>query len=437
MKKFTFFIIAILFFIIVHCTLKTENCMCQWYQITLPVSGIVDKMQFINQNSGWATVYQNSYVYALIRTTNKGLNWTIIYSDSAKVKKFQFINDTIGYSTGKSNGNYLISKTTNKGYNWTIIRSSVSDVDNGFYMINKDTGWVSIFRYPNSYILRTNNGFQTLDEISTGFGNGPSTLYFFKEKYNGEYCGYVLNPLNLYKTTNSGYNWQYISCNEDGNTKSFSFINKDTGWVVFNSSTGNNSKILFTTNSGINWTLQYSYPMFYGLGNLQALNKNIIYCGAILFYNIILKTTNSGLNWGSQTSQINSNDNLYLVDTALGFSWSNSEVARTYNGGGIINSIVNISDSKLNSYLLKQNYPNPFNPVTQINFELPKDGRVKLVIYDILGREINTLVNELKQAGRYTVEFNGTQYASGIYFYRIQVEDGKSFTSVKKMVLLK
>jgi len=70
--------------------------MCQWYQITLPVSGIVDKMQFINQNSGWATVYQNSYVYALIRTTNKGLNWTIIYSDSAKVKKFQFINDTIG-----------------------------------------------------------------------------------------------------------------------------------------------------------------------------------------------------------------------------------------------------------------------------------------------------------------------------------------------------
>ncbi|MFA5404180.1 MAG: T9SS type A sorting domain-containing protein, partial [Ignavibacteria bacterium] len=71
------------------------------------------------------------------------------------------------------------------------------------------------------------------------------------------------------------------------------------------------------------------------------------------------------------------------------------------------------------------------------NYELPKDGRVKLVIYDILGREIKTLINELKQAGRYTIEFNGNNYASGVYFYRILVEDGKSYTAVKKMVLIK
>jgi len=90
------------------------------------------------------------------------------------------------------------------------------------------------------------------------------------------------------------------------------------------------------------------------------------------------------------------------------------------------------------TYSLSQNYPNPFNPVTKINFELPKDGRVKLVIYDVLGREMKSLVNnEFKSAGRYTVEFNGSQFASGVYFYRIQVEGGKGFTSVKKMVLVK
>ena len=88
-------------------------------------------------------------------------------------------------------------------------------------------------------------------------------------------------------------------------------------------------------------------------------------------------------------------------------------------------------------YSLSQNYPNPFNPVTKINYELPKDGKVKLVIYDILGREIKTLANEIKQAGKYTVEFNGSQLASGVYFYRIQVEGGKSYTAVKKMVLIK
>ncbi|MCX6164847.1 MAG: T9SS type A sorting domain-containing protein, partial [Ignavibacteriae bacterium] len=89
------------------------------------------------------------------------------------------------------------------------------------------------------------------------------------------------------------------------------------------------------------------------------------------------------------------------------------------------------------TYNLSQNYPNPFNPVTKINYELPKDGRVKLVIYDILGREIKSLVNELKQAGRYTVEFNGNNYASGVYFYRIQVEGGKTYTAVKKMLMIK
>ena len=89
-------------------------------------------------------------------------------------------------------------------------------------------------------------------------------------------------------------------------------------------------------------------------------------------------------------------------------------------------------------YNLYQNFPNPFNPNTKINYDLPKDGKVKLVIYDILGREMKLLVNnEFKQAGRYTAEFNGNQFASGIYFYRIQVEGGKSYTAVKKMALIK
>ena len=86
------------------------------------------------------------------------------------------------------------------------------------------------------------------------------------------------------------------------------------------------------------------------------------------------------------------------------------------------------------SYGLSQNYPNPFNPVTKINYEIPKEGKVKLMIYDVLGREVKTLVNEVKQAGKYTVEFNGHNYASGVYFYKIEV--GK-FTEVKRMVLVK
>ena len=89
-------------------------------------------------------------------------------------------------------------------------------------------------------------------------------------------------------------------------------------------------------------------------------------------------------------------------------------------------------------YSLSQNYPNPFNPTTTINYDLPKDGNVKLIIYDILGREVSKLVNnEFKVAGRYSVVFDGSSLSSGIYFYRIEVNNGKDFMKVKRMVLVK
>jgi len=92
-------------------------------------------------------------------------------------------------------------------------------------------------------------------------------------------------------------------------------------------------------------------------------------------------------------------------------------------------------------YDLSQNYPNPFNPTTKINFDLPNDSKVELRIYDMLGREVSTLVNEVKTAGYYTVEFNVSTFASGTYFYRLNVNDpnGRAgdFSMVKKLVILK
>lgn len=85
-------------------------------------------------------------------------------------------------------------------------------------------------------------------------------------------------------------------------------------------------------------------------------------------------------------------------------------------------------------FSLEQNYPNPFNPATNIKFSIPKQELVKLVVYDILGKEVVTLVNENMSPGIYKVDFNGSAYASGIYFYRIE---SASFTDVKKMILIK
>jgi len=85
-------------------------------------------------------------------------------------------------------------------------------------------------------------------------------------------------------------------------------------------------------------------------------------------------------------------------------------------------------------YNLDQNYPNPFNPSTTINFQIPSQSFVSLKIYDVLGNEIKTLVNKVKPAGLYDIEFDGSSLPSGIYLYKLQTPN---FTQTKKMILLK
>jgi hypothetical protein len=85
-------------------------------------------------------------------------------------------------------------------------------------------------------------------------------------------------------------------------------------------------------------------------------------------------------------------------------------------------------------YALEQNFPNPFNPVTKINFAIPRQGHVTLKIYDVTGREVVTLADEIMTSGFYTKEFNGGNFASGVYFYRIE---SSGFIQTKKMLLIK
>lgn len=146
------------------------------------------------------------------------------------------------------------------------------------------------------------------------------------------------------------------------------------------------------------------------------------------YVQLVLDSTS--LNPGDGDYQI---CNVYSPDEYYGGDGDNSNTHRRYvhfekgNNHSNVNSIPKV-------YSLSQNYPNPFNPVTNIKYQLPKDGFVTLKIYDITGREIARLVNEQKQAGFYAVQFDGNSLASGVYFYRLQTGD---FVQVKKMVLIK
>ncbi|MFW9952195.1 MAG: T9SS type A sorting domain-containing protein [Candidatus Thorarchaeota archaeon] len=104
----------------------------------------------------------------------------------------------------------------------------------------------------------------------------------------------------------------------------------------------------------------------------------------------------------------------------------------------LIDKIITSNNFEINSlpssYLLSQNYPNPFNPSTIINYQIPEINFVTLKVFNALGNEITTLVNEEKPVGEYEVNFNGSELPSGVYFYRIQAGD---FIETKKMILIK
>ncbi len=108
--------------------------------------------------------------------------------------------------------------------------------------------------------------------------------------------------------------------------------------------------------------------------------------------------------------------------------WMNQNVS------GLLITSINNNEYKPSSFLLKQNYPNPFNPITKIQYEIPVEGKVSINVFDILGREIKTLLNKYLKPGKYEIEWNADNFVSGIYFYQLKAN---SFIQTKKMILLK
>ncbi|MBK8552644.1 MAG: T9SS type A sorting domain-containing protein [Ignavibacteria bacterium] len=166
----------------------------------------------------------------------------------------------------------------------------------------------------------------------------------------------------------------------------------------------------------------YAYAQYTTVGtNIDSLIVNVSTDGGQTFPFEIFRKGGLGLSTAPQTTTF--------------FIPQNSTQWQSFKSS--LNNIVSVSSELSNipsKFLLNQNYPNPFNPVTTISYNLPAGGFVKLKVFDILGKEIMTLVNENQVPGVHKAEFNASNLSSGIYFYRI-VTDG--FTDTKRMVLIK
>jgi len=147
----------------------------------------------------------------------------------------------------------------------------------------------------------------------------------------------------------------------------------------------------------------------------------------------LYKTTNTGNNWFLQSVPVTGlfNDIFFINDT-VGWAANFSSIIHTTNGGMV--GIIPISNNIPERLNLFQNYPNPFNSNTNIKFEITNRHNVSIKIYDILGREVETLINEILNVGTYEINWNAENYSSGMYFIKL-ITDNNS--AVKNMILNK
>jgi hypothetical protein len=184
-----------------------------------------------------------------------------------------------------------------------------------------------------------------------------------------------------------------------------------------------------STDEGDTWklvdTTGYNIDAIYGAAN------GTLYAGKGEVY----RSTNDGITWTKFGTGLPTNETMQIeaLIERKGVLYVGDRVWGLYSISTTPTGIRNEQQNDF-SFRLNQNYPNPFNPSTTINYSLQRAGNVKLTIYNSLGSKVATLVNEYKSLGSYSVQFNGSNLASGIYLYRL--ESG-NYSATKKFIMLK
>lgn len=396
------------------------------YQI--PLNTQIKGMKFFNENTGYL-ITDTGFIY---KSVNKGINWNKLSSapEGLKVTSFEFLNESIGFVIGQNqNLSNVIYRTSNAGFNWSLENLNTNNSINKISFVNNQLGYLSS---QNGLYKTTNSG------ITWNLINDSS--FITRElKFTGADTGYCILGTSLFKTTNGGYNWIKLMQQSSGNIW-LSFLNSSVGYILFDNL---NNRFLFKTlNGGINWSIEDITSKTEYVSDFKFFNEN----NGFILSDKLYKIENP---WNILTPiPITQNFrllNMYIYDENLRFFFNHISgdlkapvILKSSSEGNV--SIQN-NNSVIESFTLHQNYPNPFNPSTTIKYNIMNSGIVSLKVFDVLGREVQTLVNEFKTSGTHSVEFNASNLSSGIYFYRLAINEDISnsnkFFDVKKMILIK
>jgi photosystem II stability/assembly factor-like uncharacterized protein len=330
----------------------------------------------------------------LYRSTDRGISWTsrpindnFSYPYYLAIDSFGTVFASGSYSTLPSMWSApRIWRTTDEGLMWTIVSSPSPS---------------GLFWYPKAF-LRSPQG------------------HFFA-------CFWGYSSSLFLRSIDDGVTWIEIANGFPSNDYATTLLSTSTDQIF----AGTSSHGLFmSTDDGTNW-----YPTNFGLTDINAIAVN-------RFGHLFIGTNSAGVfrsnDGGNEWFTINSNlPDLCVLSLSIdtdGYLLVGTRSCGVWRSLSPTTDVHYFSHDTPFFFSLYQNYPNPFNPITTIKFQIPSTSFVILKVFDLLGKELSTLVNEKKSAGEYQVLWNGHGFSSGVYFYRLTAND---FVETKRFVLLK
>ncbi|MFA7359406.1 MAG: T9SS type A sorting domain-containing protein [Candidatus Kapaibacterium sp.] len=424
----------------------------------------------------WYDDRDGNYEIYYKRSSNGGTTWgsdtrltnDTAYSGLPAIAVSGSNINVVWEDTRNGNNEIYYKRTSDGGINWGADTRLTYDSANSRYPSAAVTGTIvqvvwREYRDGNDeiYYKRSTDGGINWGADTRLTNNGSSSWYpsiavfdtyvhvVWNDVRNGN------NEIYYKRSTNGGINWGAdIRMTNDIalSYKPSIAVNGLLVHIVWEENRDQNSEIYYkrSIDGGINWgsdtrlTNSFSssiLPSIAVTGSLLHVVWTDIRDGNREIY--YKRSTDDGINWVADIRL--TNDGAYSEYPSIASSgtlvhtvWNdtrdgNREIYYKRNPTGNVD-IKNISLETPSKYSLSQNYPNPFNPMTNVKFSIVKSGDVKMVVYDIQGREVRTLVNESLKPGTYEAAFDGSQLVSGVYFYKISAGD---FSDTKKMVLIK
>lgn len=314
---------------------------------------------------------------------------------------------------------------------WVVNASIMEQVDRRI-----DTTWTSVNGSDSRLVTEISSGFGRINALIENGGNDTTGFFFVAfEEYGDTFDNATVSGIwgqNYYKRfcTEAGGLPPSVDIQVKGYSGSLYLGSGQTGFEFHYPNNPSDVAIVAQAGGMAQGTslTKYTYccPEYHWE---QSTNNNPTSGGVYTEFNADECTiTRSGMKYtisGSRTTVTRSSEQK---------TTRSIELFATVSLHGTPTGVDQMRDDLPGSYDVQQNFPNPFNPSTTITYDVPKQSRVRILVYDILGREVETLVDEMKKAGRHRVTWNVHGLASGVYFYRLQAED---YCATKKLLLLK